>query len=163
MITSSVQTTIRATTLLTPSHLLRSAQALIEGFQTLKSTLASPTLSVMLARHTATETLQKKLDSHDEDVNDFIIGHYANSDSIHDVSLVRQRAKTKFSSALKKLKVNIMVSSMMGAMTPKTRQRTSSFFAGSNNHLKVSERSERAFWKSRILAINPAKMATDTL
>ena len=114
-----------------------------DGFQCLKSTLSSPMLGVMMARHGAQEDLQKKLDTEDDDVNDFIAGHYA-SDGIHDVSLVQRKVKAKFNNAMKKLKVNIMVKSMMGHMSPKSaaRQRTSSFFAEGSTHLKLVHTSQ---------------------
>ena len=84
-------------------------EELEQGFQTIKSTLSSPILSVMLARHGAQEDLQKKLDTEDDDLNDFIAGVYANGDSIHDVSLTKRKVKTKFSNAMKKLKVRFLL------------------------------------------------------
>jgi hypothetical protein len=76
---------------------------------------------------------------------DYIIGHYASSDSIHDVSMIRERAKTKFGNAMKKLKGNLMLAALLGAKKKQQRKRTSSFIASSPHltHLKVSSAQKR--------------------
>jgi hypothetical protein len=118
------------------------------GLRNLRSFLRSPALCVMLARKNVQEDLRKKVESTDDQaINDYIVGHYASSDSVHDVSMVRERAKTKFGKAMKKLKGNLMLAAMMGARSPKTekRNRTSSFIRDSPHltHLKITDETKR--------------------
>ena len=94
------------------------------GFRNLRSFLKSPALTVMLARKNVQEDLRKRVEStDDQDMNDYIIGHYASSDSIHDVSMVRERAKTKFGNAMMKLKGNLMLAALLGGKKQKEERR----------------------------------------
>ena len=68
----------------------------------------------MLARKNVQEDLRKQVQAtDDEEINEYIIGHYASSNSIHDVSLIRERARTKFGNALAKLKGKFMLSQLL--------------------------------------------------
>mmetsp|Transcript_14330 Transcript_14330/g.29485 ORF Transcript_14330/g.29485 Transcript_14330/m.29485 type:complete len:613 (-) Transcript_14330:64-1902(-) len=110
------------------------------GMKNLQNFLNSPALNVMLARKNVQEDLRKQVASNaDEDISDYIIGHYASSNNVHDVSLVRERAKTKFTNALAKLKGRFMLNQLIGAKKPQERKRTASFMASSPHlsHLKL--------------------------
>ncbi len=116
------------------------------GLRTLSSFLKSPALNVMLARKNVQEDLRKRVESHaDEEINEYIIGHYASSGSVHDVSMIRERAKTKFGNAMKKLKGQFLLAQLIGDKKKQKRKRTSSFIASSPHltHLKVSDQQKR--------------------
>jgi len=102
----------------------------------LQAFLKSPALNVMLARKNVQEDLRKKVENHeDEDISDYIIGHYASSNSVHDVTLVRERAKTKFNNAMAKLKSRLILNQLLTAKRAEqeqnVRKRTASFMASS--------------------------------
>jgi hypothetical protein len=109
----------------------------------LQDFLKSPALNVMLARKNVQEDLRKQVENHDDEaISDYIIGHYASSNSVHDVSLVRERAKTKFTNALAKLKGRFMLNQLIGANKKQdVRKRTASFMASSPHmsHVKLDD------------------------
>ncbi|GMH49544.1 hypothetical protein TL16_g00545 [Triparma laevis f. inornata] len=120
------------------------------GLRTLRSFLKSPALAVMLARKNVQEDLRKQVEAtDDEDINSYIIGHYASSNNIHDVSLIRERAKTKFTNALAKLKGKFLLNQlMMGKKkedgTAKMHKRTASFImdAAYLTHLSLTDKNK---------------------
>ncbi|GMH59968.1 hypothetical protein TrRE_jg3523 [Triparma retinervis] len=114
-----------------------------QGMKNLQDFLKSPALNVILARKNVQEDLRKQVEDQDDDaISDYIIGHYASSNSVHDVSLVRERAKTKFTNALAKLKGRFMLNQLIGANKKQdVRKRTASFMASSPHlsHLKIDD------------------------
>ncbi|GMH56584.1 hypothetical protein TrST_g9054 [Triparma strigata] len=126
-----------------------SANTRFSGLRTLRSFLKSPALAVMLARKNVQEDLRKQVEAtDDEDINSYIIGHYASSNNIHDVSLIRERAKTKFTNALAKLKGKFLLNQlMMGKKKDgpgKLHKRTASFImdAAYLTHLSLTDKNK---------------------
>ena len=121
------------------------------GMKTLQSFLNSPALAITLARNNMQEEVRQRVaDANDSEISKYIGGLYANSTAINDVSLVvRERAKSKFRSALIKLKgqmiINKMIQSQRSAdVQDSSRQRTVSFFVNSVHltRLKIDERTK---------------------
>jgi hypothetical protein len=100
----------------------------IDGFRSLRAFHKSPDLVILSAKHTAQQELNELLQSSDDDVNDYIVGMYAASNT---VKLPLRSAKYRLSSAMTKLKGKLIMSKLL-AGTKKAQTQEEELYVAKN-------------------------------